>query len=647
MLDIQDLAKSFGGQKLFSGLRFRVSAGDRIGLVGPNGVGKTTLLRIIVGLEPPDDGVIIRQKSLQIGYLPQNVLRVPDATVLAHVMSARADLIELAIELEASQAQLMTADAANGMTRAANHADILERYQQLEVYALEGKAREILTGLGLRDDQLHVPLNVLSGGWGMRVELARLLLAQPSLLLLDEPTNHLDMASLGWLEGFLDTYPDAWLVVSHDRYFLNRMVSSIAELTSNGMLSFPGNYDDYLEARDALSERLLAEQAGIAKRVNELQGFIDRFGSKASKARQAQSRVKQVERLAQVAAAAKQSAPPPPQPPRSVKLALPQPPCSGDMVIILEGVHKSFGNNVIYGGIDLSIRRGERVALVGENGAGKSTLLKMLASVLAPDAGEIRLGHHVEPYYFAQHQTEALDPEKTVLQELRTLLPSESETRVRGLLGAFLFSAEAVDKQTAVLSGGEKSRLVLAKMLAQPTNFLLLDEPTNHLDLAARDVVEAAFANFAGTICFISHDRYFVNRVATRVVEIRTGGRLTEFAGNYDYYLWKRETLEPSQAGDDTTPATPSAAEAAKSTRQQERDERKAKERESSRRAKQTARLEDEIERAEARLRDVDTELCDPAVHGNGERLRALTAERQAIEAALPALYAEWEQGAT
>jgi ATP-binding cassette subfamily F protein 3 len=665
MLDIQNLSKSYGSQKLFSGLDFRLGPGDRVGLVGPNGAGKTTLLRVIVGLEQPDDGVIVRQKELQVGYLPQDVLRAADTSVLTHVMSGRADLVALAQALEASQAQLSSTDAgdtAGAVAAAASHAELFERYQHFEVYALEGRAREILTGLGLRDDQLDLPLGALSGGFGMRVELARLLLAQPSLLLLDEPTNHLDIKSLDWLEGFLADYPGAWLVVSHDRYFLNRMVTSIAELTQNGVLCFPGNYDDYVEARDALSQRLAAEQAGLAKRMAELQVFIDRFGSKASKARQAQSRVKQVEKLARVAAAAQQDAPPPSRARRQLHLELPAAPRSGETVMTVDAVHKKYGDAVVYGGLDLVLRRGERVALVGENGAGKSTLLKMLAGVLTPDSGTLRLGHGVETYYFAQHQTEALDPRKTVLEELRALLPSASETRVRGLLGAFLFSAGTVDKKTAVLSGGEKSRLVLAKMLAQPANFLLLDEPTNHLDLAARDVVEGALGDFGGTLCFISHDRYFVNRLATRVVEIRAGGRVTEFAGNYDYYLWKRGEMDAigqdgppessvSLAQSSSSPsfqAVPAGSETTtRATREQERNERKASQRQASRRAKQQTVLEGEIEQQETRLRELDACLCDPTVHADGERVRTLTQERQAIAARLPVLYAEWEQVAS
>ncbi len=645
MLDVQDLAKSYGGQRLFQGLSLRVSTGDRIGLVGPNGAGKTTLLRILMGEEPADDGAITRPKDLRVGYLPQEVLRVPDTTVLEHVLSGRADLLALGAELESAEARLTAADAHSAGALAEAHADLLERYHAEEGYLLEGRAKEILAGLGFRPDQLGAPLGTLSGGWGMRVELARLLLAAPELLLLDEPTNHLDVASLDWLEGFLGDYPGAWLVVSHDRWFLNRMVTSIAELTPSGLLVFPGNYDDYLEARDELEERLAAEQAAIAKRVAELQAFVDRFRAKATKARQAQSRAKQVDKLERQARAAAEATPPPPPRKRHLKLELPAPARSGDTVVSLAGARKAYGPKVVYDAADVLIRRGERVALVGENGAGKSTLLKMLGGILELDGGERKLGHNVETFYFAQHQADALDAAHTVLEELRALLPLETETRVRGLLGAFLFSGDAVEKRIAVLSGGEKSRLALAKMLARPANFLLLDEPTNHLDLAARDVVEAALASFAGSICFISHDRYFINRVATRVLEVRPGGILADYPGDYDYYLWKRAQTDAAAGPAEATAPAPEVP-SDKKARELEREARKAAQRDASRRARDAARLEQEIAEAEQRLREIDASLCGPQVHSDGERVRSLAQERREVEERLGPLYEQWAQAA-
>jgi ATP-binding cassette subfamily F protein 3 len=647
MLDLLNLAKSFGGQRLFTGLTLRILEGDRIGLVGPNGAGKTTLLRILVGEEHADDGTITRQKDLRVGYLPQEVLRVPDTTVLEHVLTGREDLLALAAELDHAEAQLTAASEHDAAHHAARHADVLERYQTHEAYALEGRAKEILSGLGFRAAQVTAPLASLSGGWGMRVELARLLLARPDLLLLDEPTNHLDLQSLDWLEGFLADYPGAWLVVSHDRYFLNRMVTSIAELTPAGALVFPGNYDDYLEARDELEARLASEQAAVARRVAELQSFIDRFGAKNTKARQAQSRAKQIAKLEKTARARAETAPPPPRRPRLLKLELPVPPRTGDTVVSLSGVRKAYGEHVVYPCVDLLIRRGERLALVGENGAGKSTLLKMVAGVLDFEAGERKLGHNVELFYFAQHQTELLDPASTVLEEMRALLPLEAESRVRGLLGAFLFSGDAVEKKVAVLSGGEKSRLVLAKMLARPASFLLLDEPTNHLDLAARDVVEAALAAFPGTICFISHDRYFINRVATRVIEVQPGGLIADYPGDYDYYLWKKEQAAEAAPAQTTGEPADDPTSERNAGRDRDREARKAAQRESSRRAKEAARLEAEIHAAERRVQEIDALLCDPGIHADGARVRALSQERRDLESRLPPLYELWETAAS
>ncbi|HET6344483.1 MAG TPA: ABC-F family ATP-binding cassette domain-containing protein, partial [Myxococcota bacterium] len=447
-------------------------------------------------------------------------------------------------------------------------------------------------------------------------------------LLLDEPTNHLDLESLDWLETFLDGYPGAWVVISHDRYFLNRMVTSIAELSEDGLFVFPGAYDDYVEARAELAERLAAEARAHAKRVAEISGFIERFKAKATKARQAQSRAKLLERME----------PPPPaaQPKRTLRFKLPEPKRSGDIVATLDRVDKRYGEKVIYKDLSLQIRRGERIALVGVNGAGKSTLLKILAGSVAPDAGSRALGHNVDVYYFAQHQLDVLDARNTVLAEMQGAMPQESLSRVRGILGAFLFSDDAVDKSISVLSGGEKSRLVLAKMLAQPANLLLLDEPTNHLDLASRDMLETALAAFPGTLVCISHDRYFVNRIANKVVEIQPGGSVHAYPGDYDYYLWKTHHRE-------ATPQGPSPAAKAKGDGARDHEARKASQRQEAKRAKDAARVEEEIAQTEARLEEIDALLCDPEVYNDVGRCKALMDERQGLDAGLPELYERWE----
>src|SRR5437667_3454681 len=476
----------------------------------------------------------------------------------------------------------------------------------------------------------------------MRAALARLLLLAPSLLLLDEPTNHLDLESLAWLEDFLAGYAGTVVVVAHDRYFLNRMVTSIAELSTAGLTVYPGDYDDYLVEREARHALLEAQARNQAKRIEEIERFIERFRYQATKARQVQSRVKmlaKVERIELPGAA------------RRIHFKFPEPPRTGRRVATLTGVHKAYGDNVVYAGVDFAVERGERVALVGENGAGKSTLLKILAGVLPFERGERALGAHVAVHYYAQHQLDALTPTNTVLDELVAAAPDLAHTRLRAILGAFLFSGDAVDKKVSVLSGGEKARLALAKMLVRPAALLCLDEPTNHLDLASREVLEEALAAFPGTIVFISHDRYFINRIATGIVEINHGALVT-YLGSYDDYLdtKARAALEPTVVPKPDPRPAPAATRpepAARTLRP-----------ESPKRAGQVAkdvrelrrRLEDvehQIHALEARLAEIGERLGDPAFYADGERVRAVAAERKSAEVQVTWLMREWEQLST
>src|SRR5213080_1816799 len=409
----------------------------------------------------------------------------------------------------------------------ARYGDLLHRFEALGGYRLETAARAILGGLGFRTDEVTRPLAEFSGGWRMRAALARLLLLHPSILLLDEPTNHLDLESLGWLESFLADYDGTVVVVSHDRYFLNRMVTSIADLGPAGLVVYPGDYDDFLVEREARRELLEAQARNQAKRIAEIERFIERFRYQATKARQVQSRIKMLERIERVEVGREA---------RGIRFAFPAPPRTGRRVAALRAARKAYGDNVVYAGVTFEVERGERVALVGPNGAGKSTLLRLLAGVLPLDGGERALGAHVAVHYYAQHQLDALTPALTVLEELERAAPELGQTRLRTILGAFLFSGDTVDKKIAVLSGGEKARVALAKMLVRPAALICMAEPTNHLDLAAREVLEQALVTFPGTIVFISHDRYFINRLATTVVEI-IRGTLTRHPGNYDDYL--------------------------------------------------------------------------------------------------------------
>ncbi|HEX9822079.1 MAG TPA: ABC-F family ATP-binding cassette domain-containing protein, partial [Methylomirabilota bacterium] len=524
MIQLDGITKGFGGQVLFRDVTWRIADRERIGLVGPNGSGKTTLCRILAGLEEPDAGQVSRPRGVTVGYLPQEVAASRTGSVLAEALSGFDEVWALEREMEDVARALETAPSEALTER---YGELQHRFEALGGYRLESQARAILSGLGFRADEVVRPLPEFSGGWRMRAALARLLLLAPSLLLLDEPTNHLDLASLAWLEDFLTGYDGTVVVVSHDRYFLNRMVTSIADLTPEGLVVYPGDYDDFLVEREARRALLEARARNQAKRIAEVERFIERFRYKATKARQVQSRIKMLDKVERLEL---------PGARRQVHFAFPEPPRTGRRVATLTGVHKAYGDNVVYAGVDVAVERGERLALVGDNGAGKSTLLKVLAGVLPFERGERTLGAHVAVHYYAQHQLDALDPSRTVLEELEAVAPEATHTRLRTILGAFLFSGDSVDKKVAVLSGGEKARLALARMLVRPAALLCMDEPTNHLDLASREVLESALAGFPGTIVFISHDRYFINRIATVVVEVARG-TLTRYPGSYDDYL--------------------------------------------------------------------------------------------------------------
>jgi ATP-binding cassette subfamily F protein 3 len=622
VIQLEGVTKGYGGRVLFRDLSWQLGGRERVGLVGPNGVGKTTLCRILAGVETPDAGRVTVARSTTLGYLPQEVGGTTAGSVLGEALAAFADVWALEHAMEETLAALREAPD-DALT--ARYGDFQHRFEALGGYRLETEAKVILGGLGFRESDFHRPLGELSGGWRMRAALARLLLAKPSVLLLDEPTNHLDLASLAWLESYLAAYEGAVVVVAHDRYFLNRMVTSIAELGPDGLTLYPGNYDDYLverEARQALRE---AQARNQEKRVAEIERFIERFRYKATKARQVQSRIKMLERLDRVAVDA---------PARRMRLAFPEPPRTGRQVLRLRNARKAYGDHVVYAGVDLDIERGDRIALVGVNGAGKSTLLRLVAGVLPLDGGERVLGAHVATHHYAQHQLDALDPARTVLEELEASAPEAMRTRLRTLLGTFLFSGEAVDKRVAVLSGGEKARLALAKMLVRPAALLCLDEPTNHLDLASRAVLEEALAAFPGTLIFISHDRYFINRLATKVLEV-AGGRLTTHLGNYDDY---RAAVDRPAASPPGPTAAPSVPAAGRDGRRRPRVDPAVRE---MRRRLQA--LGTEIHALEGRLRELGEALGDPGLYGDGERVRAVTAERRRAEEQVAWLMREWE----
>ena len=642
MIQVEAIAKGYAGQAILVGLSWRIPDRERIGLVGPNGAGKTTLCRLLAGVEEPDEGRIVRPRETTVGYLPQEAAASPEGSVLAAVLAGFADVWQVEREMEEVAARLAAASGAESDVLTARYGDLQHRFEALGGYRLETEANAILSGLGFRPPDFTRPLSEFSGGWRMRAMLARLLLQRPSLLLLDEPTNHLDIESLEWLESFLADYEGTVVLVSHDRYFLNRMVTSIAELAPSGLTVYPGDYDEYLVQRQARRELLEAQARNQAKRIAEIERFIERFRYKASKARQVQSRVKMLDRIDRIQVEREA---------RVIHFAFPQPPRTGRRVATLKGIHKAYGDNVVYAGVDFEVERGARAALVGPNGAGKSTLLKMLAGTLPFDRGERTLGAHVAVHYYAQHQLDALTPSLTVLEELERAAPELGQTRLRTILGTFLFSGDAVEKKIAVLSGGEKARVALAKMLVRPAALLCMDEPTNHLDLASREVLEEALAAFPGTIVFISHDRYFINRIATGIVEINRGALVT-YLGSYDDYLdtKARAALEPTVVPKPDPRPAPAATRpepAARTLRP-----------ESPKRAGQVAkdvrelrrRLEDvehQIHALEARLAEIGERLGDPAFYADGERVRAVAAERKSAEEQVTWLMREWEQLST
>jgi len=626
MIALEDLAKSYGGQSLLSGCNWRIGRGERIGLVGPNGAGKTTLCRILAGVEEPDAGHVHRDSGVTVGYLPQEVGATEASTVLGEALSGFAEVWRLEAELERLAALMAGPGAGPELTE--RYGDVQHRFEALGGYRLESQAKVILGGLGFKPDELHRPLGEFSGGWRMRAALARLLLLRPDLLLLDEPTNHLDLESLEWLESFLASYDGSVVLVSHDRYFLNRMATAIADLSNGTVTVYPGDYDHFLVEREARQALLEARARNQAKRVAEIERFVERFRYQATKARQVQSRIKMLERIERVDVDG---------PARRIHFRFPQPPRTGRVVARLDRVRKAYGDNVVYAGVDFAVERGDRVALVGVNGAGKSTLLKMLAGVLPADGGERTLGTHVEVHYYAQHQLDALDPSKTVFEELEQVAPEAGVTRLRSILGSFLFSGDAVDKRVAVLSGGEKARLALAKMLVRPAALLCLDEPTNHLDLASKEVLETALAGFTGTLVFISHDRYFINRIATQVVEVDRG-RLTTHVGDYDDYLARKSrpaAPEPKAHAPKKRAAPPPQPAPRRLKPAVQKEIRAIRER--------LAAVETQIHQLEARLAEIGLALVDPDLYRNGERAREVAQSRRETEERVAWLMKEWE----
>jgi len=535
MISLSNINKQYGRQLIFVDASFQLNPGEKVGLVGPNGSGKTTLFRMIVGEEDPDEGEISVPKRLTIGYFRQDVEEMRGRSTLDEAIAGSGRVGDLHHELESLHRALEDPEQAHRLDSILDRfGHVQEEYEHLGGYALEAQAREVLHGLGFEDDRIDGDVGELSGGWKMRVALARVLLGRPDVLLMDEPTNHLDIESIIWLEQFLKSYSGALLMTSHDREFLNRIVGKIAEIDGGEILVYSGNYDFYERERAIRAANLEAAFARQQAMFAKEQRFIERFKTHAAKAAQVQSRIKALDKIERIELPKKRQV---------VKFEFRTPPRSGDQVVVIEDLHKAYGARTIYAGFSLVVRRGERWAVMGRNGAGKTTLLKMIAGATSPDAGSIRLGASLTMGYFAQQSLDVLDAELTVLEQLEKDFPQDGLGSLRTLAGAFQFSGDDVDKKIRALSGGEKSRLAMARMLYDPPNFLVLDEPTNHLDLATKEMLVEALGQFEGTMIFVSHDRTFLRGLASRVLELGgESGRERNplvYPGSYVEYVQK------------------------------------------------------------------------------------------------------------
>ena len=652
------ISKSFGGRVLYSNATLQLNAGERWALVGPNGAGKTTLLKIIMGLESADEGTITFAKDATLGYLEQETELMGDRTALNEVIESAHEIKQW--ERKVNDLSIKIAETPEDATLnkyLEDYAHAMERFERLGGYELESRARQILAGLGFPVEDFDKPAKEFSGGWQMRISLSKLLLRRPDVLLLDEPTNHLDLESVQWLERFLSSYDGTVLLVSHDRSFMDACVTHVAALENRMLVTYTGNYSGYLHQREENLEQLRAKRAAQERDIAHMETFIERFRYKPTKAKQVQERVAKVEKIREELVVL-------PEQSHHMHFRFPEPPRTGDTVISLEGVAKSYEDNFVYDNVDLKLYRGDHVALVGPNGAGKSTLMKLIAGKLKPDAGEITLGQNVTEAYYAQHQLEELNPANTVLAELDTVAAGWTTSEERRLLGAFLFHGDDVEKRVNVLSGGERARLALAKMLVSPDPLLLLDEPTNHLDIDSVDVLEKALVDFPGTIILISHDEHLVRAVANKVVDVRNH-KVTVYDGDYDYFLFKLAELQAAAQGETSSKTVssygtsgaravkssgPEAGQAAGSSRNvKTKEQRRAEAEERNRRSRalrETKKRLDEVEAAltpaHKRYDELMTLMADEALYNDPQKFDECMAEYQALSKKIPAFEAEW-----
>ena len=634
MIQLSSAGKHFGAKTLFEGLNWVLGPRERVGLVGGNGTGKSTLLKVLAGMETLDEGCRSAANDITSGYLPQDGLSLSGRTLLQECLSVFGYLLDIEKEMEVLTHKMGELDPYGD-----EYQKVADRYHRIETefqrsdgYSLEAQVGAVLNGLGFTREDAARPIEEFSGGWQMRVGLAKLLLQKPNLLLLDEPTNHLDLEARNWLEQYLNDYPHAFVLVSHDRYFLDVTVNKILEIWNRRTYFYTGNYDRYLAQKAERKAQLEANQRNQQEHIHHLETFINRFRYQATKARQVQSRIKELEKIERIEL---------PDEEKAIHFSFPQPRPSGRMVAELRNVAKSYGEKKVFDGVNFVLTRGDRVALVGVNGAGKSTLIKLLSGAEPATNGELRLGHNVELDYFAQDQYRVLDPDARLIDDLTSFAPTavSNQTQLRTLLGSFLFSDDDVFKRIGVLSGGERNRYALARMLLQPANFLLLDEPTNHLDLQAKDVLLEALRKFTGTIVFVSHDRYFIDKLATRIFEIE-GGKLQDYSGNYEDYLWHKQRRA---AGEMDSSTKPDVAASPTGGNPSERAKRAKGPNPISIRKMENERddLEEQISRCEAEITSLELELGQFKSAEESIRVAALIEQHRAR---LTGMTERWEQ---
>jgi ATP-binding cassette subfamily F protein 3 len=635
MLHLKNLSKEFAGKPLFTDISWHLKKGERVGLVGENGAGKSTLMRIIAGQVEHTGGALQFAKGATVGYLPQDGIVTYGRTLFAEAMSALDELQGIEAELQALILKLESLPHDHP-----GHDELLERLGHLQEefrikggYSMEAEVGNVLRGLGFAPSDWERDCSEFSGGWQMRIALARLLLKKPNVLLLDEPTNHLDIEARNWLEEYLKSYPFSVILVSHDRFFLDQVCHRIVEVWNHTLTDYHCNYSSYLVRREERVAALREAKRRQDEEIQKMEDFISRFRYKADKASLVQSRIKQLEKIERILL--------PPERKR-IKFRFPTPPKSGRVVMELRGITRAYGARKVLDEVSLVIEQGERVSLVGHNGAGKSTLMRVLAGGEF-QGGELRAGHNVMLDYFAQDQAEAMESGRSVYEELLADAPYDMVPQLRDILGAFLFSGDDIDKKVSVLSGGEKNRLALAKMLLRPANLLLMDEPTNHLDLFSKDVLLEALRAFAGTIVFVSHDRHFIDGLATRVVEVEEG-KLNSYFGDYEYYLEKK--LEPDGENQPASPlpVTLSQLSPPKEDRQRRREEDKQRQREERQKEKLRAAMEAEIGNLEMALAELEKKMADPSFFADHEAARQGGEEHALLSARIATLYAEWEK---